>query len=184
MCNRFCSRRFFFDRVLCGVAALGLSGAVSTAFAAVVCVGTPAAAIRSAGASTLPVSVVSEGKGYRVSGIRWDSMLQQSWATIVSCGHPEWPGVSLRVRETDHASHGLGIAVREDSSPLVRAGDIVELWRQEDLLRIEVGGVAEQSGRLGESIRVRLLRPNGSGQSMEEQFRGIVRGPADVEIQP
>jgi hypothetical protein len=181
MGSRFRSRRFFFGRVFCWVVALSLSGATSTAFATAVCVRTPAAAIRPAGAAALPAS---EGKGYRVSGVRWDPVLQQSWATIVSCEHPEWPGVSLRVRETDHASHGSGVVVREERSPLVRAGDIVELWRQEDLLRIEVAGVAEQSGGLGQSIRVRLLRRNGSGQSAEEQFSGIVRGPANVEIQP
>ena len=180
MVNRFCSRRFL-GRVLCGVTALGLSGAASTAFATAVCVRTPAAAIRSAGAAALPAS---EGKGYRVSGVRWDPVLQQSWATIVSCEHPEWPGVSLPVQEKNHASSGSAAAVREDRSPLVRAGDIVELWRQEDLLRIEVSGVAEQNGGLGQSIRVRLLRRNGSGQSAEEQFSGTVRGPADVEMQP
>lgn len=123
-------------------------------------------------------------KGYRVASVRWDPVMQQSWATIVSCEHPEWPGISLRTSEANHTPSGVGAQVREEHVPLVRAGDVVELWRQEDLLRIEVSGVAEQSGSMGETIRVRLLRRQGSNQSAEEQFNGIVRGPADVEMQP
>jgi hypothetical protein len=112
-------------------------------------------------------------------------VMQQSWATIVSCGHPEWPGISLRTGdETSDGLRGLITAFRVERSPLVRAGDVVELWRQEDLLRIEVSGVAEQSGSMGETIRVRLLRRPGSNQSGEEQFNGVVRGRADVEMQP
>lgn len=129
-------------------------------------------------------SAMPNDKGYRVASVRWDSVMQQSWATVVSCEHPEWPGISLRTSEADHTSSGLSAQVREEHIPLVRAGDVVELWRQEDLLRIEVSGVAEQSGSMGETIRVRLLRRQGSNQSSEEQFSGIVRGHADVEIQP
>jgi hypothetical protein len=125
-----------------------------------------------------------DDKGYRVASVRWDPVMQQSWATIVSCEHPEWPGVSLRTSEPSHASTGLSTQAREERVPLVRAGDIVELWRQEDLLRIEVSGVAEQGGSMGETIRVRLLRRTGSNQSAEEQFSGIVRGRAEVEMQP
>ncbi len=39
----------------------------------------------------------AEGAGYRVTGMRWDPVLRQSWARVASCGHPEWPEVSLRV---------------------------------------------------------------------------------------
>jgi hypothetical protein len=126
-----------------------------------------------------------EDKGYRVTSVRWDPVLQQSWATIVSCVHPEWPGISLRMDdEMSEAQRGLSTRARLEHSPLIRAGDVIEVWRQEDLLRIEVSGVAEQSGSMGETIRVRLLRPAGSNQSLEEQFSGVVRGRADVEMQP
>ena len=52
------------------------------------------------------------------------------------------------------------------TAPVVRAGDIVRLWRQESSLRIEVAGVSEESGGLGKTIRVRLLRRNTDDQSM------------------
>ena len=158
------------------------SGLLCTAAFAAPCAGTPAAAARLAIAKAAPSSM--EDKGYRVVSVRWDPVLQQSWATIVSCEHPQWPGVSLRTDEASGVQPGLRARAREERSPLVRAGDVVELWRQEDLLRIEVSGVAEQSGSMGETIRVRLLRRAGSNQSAEEQFNGVVRGRADVEMQP
>lgn len=154
-----------------------------TAAAASVCARTPAAALRSAGVKTALPSI-SDDKGYRVTGVRWDPVMQQSWATIVSCEHPEWPGISLRTRDADDTSRKGSVPAREDRSPLVRAGDVVELWRQEDLLRIEVAAVAEQNGGMGETIRVRLARRPGSYQSTEEQFNGVVRGRGDVEMQP
>lgn len=178
MRNVFCSRRW----ILWGwIALAGLQSA--TAFASA-CAATPAAAARLAGTKGVP-SAIAEDKGYRVASVRWDPVMQQSWATIVSCEHPEWPGVSLRAGdETGNVHRELSAQMREERVPLVRAGDVVELWRQEDLLRIEVSGVAEQSGSLGETIRVRLLRRQGSNQSVEEQFSGVVRGRADVEMQP
>jgi hypothetical protein len=66
----------------------------------------------------------------------------------------------------------------------VRAGDIVMLWKQENLLRIEVTGISEESGSLGKTIRVRLLRRTTDDQFAQEQFSGIIRGPSDVEMQP
>jgi flagella basal body P-ring formation protein FlgA len=70
------------------------------------------------------------------------------------------------------------------TSPVVHVGDLVRLWKQESLLRIEVAGVSEESGSVGKTIRVRLLRSNMDGQTTTEQFSGVVRGPSDVEIQP
>jgi hypothetical protein len=175
--NEFCLCKKIF---LCWIALLGLLGMASAAWAAD-CARTPAAAVKSAGTVSSPLP---GSQGYRVASLRWDPVMRQSWATIVSCGHPEWPGTSLRTGEANHAAHAVSAQVREDRSPVIRAGDTVELWRQEDLLRIEVTGVAEQSGSVGETIRVRLLRRAGSNQSVEEQFSGIVRGRADVEMQP
>lgn len=177
---QFCSCR----RVLLwAVALLSLQGGGSAIFAATACAGTLDAAARLYGAKTM-FSSMSEDSGYRVANVRWDPMMRQSWATIVNCRHPEWPGVALRISGTSHASRGVSQQMREERSPIVRAGDVVELWRQEDMLRIEVTGVAEQSGSLGETIRVRLLRRQGSSQSIDEQRSGIIRGRADVEMQP
>jgi predicted secreted hydrolase len=174
---------------LCWIALMGLQGAVSTAVAHADCVKTPSAAIQSNRAGVIS-SVSSDGKGYRVTGVRWDPILNQRWATVASCDHPEWPEFSLRTGGESVASRQAVERIREEDSSIVaavavvRAGDIVHLWWKEALLRIEVAGVAEESGGLGRSIRVRLLRRNTDDQSTEEQFIGIVRGRADVEMQP
>jgi hypothetical protein len=60
----------------------------------------------------------------------------------------------------------------------------VRLWKQEDLLRIEVAGVSEESAGLGQTVRVRLLRGNTDDQSISEHFSGVVRGPSNVEMLP
>lgn len=173
--------RFFW----CGLAVLCLQATMLRAFAQIDCASTPLAAVQLSRGETLH-SPVAEGKGYRVTSIRRDHVLDQRWATIARCGHPEWPSLSLRTSETDTALHLPVTQIQEEDSqarPSVRAGDIVHLWRQESLLRIEVTGVAEENGRVGKLIRVRLLRSDTDDQSIEQQFTGIVRGPADVEMQ-
>ena len=70
------------------------------------------------------------------------------------------------------------------TAPVVRAGDVVRLWRHEGVLRIEVAAVSEESGGLGKTIRVRLLRRNTDDQSIAKLFSGVIRGPLDVEMQP
>jgi flagella basal body P-ring formation protein FlgA len=105
-----------------------------------------------------------------------------------SCSHPEWPAVALQAIGTTslkvplERKHPLIKSVRQTS--VIRAGDIVRLWKQEKLLRIEVAGVSEESAGLGQTVRVRLLRGNADDQSIPEQFSGVVRGPSNVEILP
>jgi Chaperone for flagella basal body P-ring formation len=114
---------------------------------------------------------------YRVSEIRWDSVLGQRWAMVASCEHPEQPAFAVLTKE---AMAEMSSARRNnDIAPVVRAGDVVRLWRQEDNLRIEMTAVSEESGGLGKAIRMRLV----GGDSAEREFIGVVRGVADVEMQ-
>jgi hypothetical protein len=153
-----------------------------TALAA--CYSTPLMAIAS-GSSTSSPSISGSG-GYRVERIQSDSVLRQTWAMVIRCDHPEWPAVALPLRDSI-----LPIRLREQESAkyipasvVIRAGEIVRLWRQEISCQIEVTGISEGSGRLGDLIKVRLLRRNTDDQSIEEQFSGIVRGASDVEMKP
>jgi flagella basal body P-ring formation protein FlgA len=105
---------------------------------------------------------------------------------VIRCDHPEWPAVALPLRDSI-----LPLRLREQESEkyipasvVIRAGEIVRLWRQEISCRIEVTGISEGNGRLGDLIKVRLLRRNTDDQSIEEQFSGIVRGASDVEMKP
>jgi len=135
-----------------------------------------------------PLSPTLESGGYRVTRIQSDRVLGQRWAMIVSCGHPEWPAFAfpangaISIRPPQEGDHSLIETVK--MAPVVHAGDIVRLWRQESLLRIEVDGISEESGGLGNTIRVRLWRGTTDNQSIPQQFSGIVRGPLNVEMQP
>jgi len=176
-------------KAFCWIAALCLQGPALNAGAQTICATTPAAAIKQVKFQPLPQAEAN--KGYRVTSIHWDPVLRQNWATVARCDHPEWPEISVRteqvstrsdraVQSTDQATDKPSI-----SAPVVvHAGDIVRLWKEEDLLRIEATGVAEESGGIGKRIRVRLRRRNTDDQSREEQFTGIVRGPSNVEMKP
>ncbi len=60
----------------------------------------------------------------------------------------------------------------------------MRIWRQESFVRIEAEGVAEENGAAGGLIRVRLLKSNTDDPAAREELAGIVRGPANVELQP
>jgi hypothetical protein len=67
---------------------------------------------------------------------------------------------------------------------VIRAGQNVRLWLRQDTSRIEATGVSEQSSPVGGAVTVRIaLNDNGDGLRFQE-LKGIVRGPAEVEIQP
>src|SRR5579862_3033494 len=112
--------------------------------------------------------------GYEVVRIESDSLLRQKWAIIANCSHPEWPEVALpSTRKTSldplrvtfsHSSSG------GETAFMIRAGDIVRLWRRENLLRIEIPGVSEENGHLGDTVRVRLLNRNSDDQSVPERI--------------
>jgi hypothetical protein len=108
---------------------------------------------------------------------------------IANCGHPELPVFALPMHSSSldtpysqHAEH-LNVESLHELLPVVHAGDIIRFWRQEDHLRIEVAGIAEESGTLGKAVHVRLLRSSASVEQVEQQFVGLVRGPSDVEMQ-
>jgi hypothetical protein len=164
-----------------------LQGVFVVNSASAVCYATPRAAFDAVVTSS-SLSPTLENSGYRVTRIQSDPVLGLRWAMIVSCGHPEWPALALPAKGaiSTKASQEVDRSLTESvkTAPVIRAGDIVRLWRQESLLRIEVAGVSEESGGLGNTIRVRLLNGNTDNQLIPEQFSGVVRGPSNVEIQP
>jgi Chaperone for flagella basal body P-ring formation len=171
---------------LCWISPLSMSAAAATDSAPTACYSSPSAAIDSVKPRSSP-SPVSQHGGYRVMGTQSDPVLGRRWAIVASCDHAEWPLLAVITSGSDpdatsRANQMSMTIVR--SVPVVHAGDTVRLWKQEDHLRIEVAGVSEESGSLGKTIRVRLLRRSADDQAIQEQFSGIVRGPSDVEMQP
>ena len=159
---------------------IALSGMVFTGSLQGVCYTTPRSAVRAleTGAS---VSADIKRDGYQVMRIESDPVLGKKWAVVSRCGYPSW---SLTAVPTNGASSVTAIQKIEDIKvPLiVRAGDMVRLWRQKDGLRFEVSGMAEENGGLGKTIRVRLAHRNSDDQSAPPQFLGVIRGQSEVEI--
>jgi hypothetical protein len=126
--------------------------------------------------------------GYRVTRIESDQVLGRRWAMIARCGHSEWPVFALPANgaslPTSPQEAKRSVSENLRTVPVIRAGDVVRLWRQESLLRIEVAGVSEESGGLGKTIRVRLLHRGTDDQSIPQKFSGVIRGPGNVEMQP
>ncbi len=151
------------------------------------CYATPSAVVDAVRTGS-SLSAVSGNVGYRLTEIRSDPILGDRWAMVGSCDHPDWPARLVELRGAVTAVTSLQRTnVSFDhayAAPVVRAGDIVRLWRQEDLLRIEVSAVSEQSGGLGKTIRLRLLRRETEESETQLEISGIVRGPSDVEMQP
>jgi Chaperone for flagella basal body P-ring formation len=155
-------------------------------FAQAVCYDTPHSAIDAVGTNSL-IPSTSNNSGYKVLKIQSDSVLRQRWAIVSDCSHPEWPELALRVTgksEIDLPQETATFSVKNiKTAPIVHAGDVVQLWRQEPFLRIEILGVSEETADLGKTIRVRLLHKDSNDQSAPEHLSGVVRGPFSVEIQ-
>ncbi len=164
------------------VAIIVLFGMSAASTSRAVCYSTP----RSAADAPLTTSLFSQrtkNDGYQVKRIESDPVLRQKWAMVIRCGHPDWPVLAIPANGASSiAATSATEGVR--TPPMVRVGDMVRLWRQESLLRIEVSGVAEESGGLGSTIRVRLATRDTSEQSVQERSSGVIRGPWSVEIQP
>lgn len=153
----------------------------TTVFAA--CFRTPAEALK-AGIDGTFQSAALDLEGYRVAMIQTDALLGRRWAKIIDCAHPGWPAVEIAVPEqvTSAALHANG-DVSEPLPLVVRAGQRVHLWLQEDVSRIEATGVTEQSGVIGGRVTVRIANNSSDGLRFRE-LKGIVRAPAEVELLP
>jgi Chaperone for flagella basal body P-ring formation len=180
------SRHFRIRYSACWALVLGVVGVSAVGSAQTSCYETKREAIDSVNPDSLIVPASRSGR-YRVVSIQSDPVLGHSWALIADCKHPEWPVSAFQITESRSV---LPLKIRQKprsdtrTGPVVRAGDTVRLWKQENLLRIEIAGTSEESGDLGKTIRVRLLRHDTDDQSIQEQFSGIVRGPSDVEMRP
>lgn len=119
-----------------------------------------------------------------VTSVRWDPVLHRRWEMVVPCGHPDWPASELPAHGMSASMKAQARTAAQSVTPplVVRAGDVVQLWSQQGSLRIEAAGIAEQGGSVGQIVRVRLAPRRTLGQQVEEQFRGVIRGPRNVEM--
>jgi hypothetical protein len=149
-----------------------------------------ACAMLTAGKQVAAQSGCSAG-GYRITARRWDAVLKTGWELRQDCLHPEWPARLAAISSgSSRTGNGLVTASGPNSAPpqfvqplLVRAGDPVRLWMQDERVRIEMNGVAEQSARAGERVVIRILHPGDGAALTVQRIAGIVRGNADVEME-
>jgi hypothetical protein len=136
--------------------------------------------VRAAYSASKTSSVIPQ----RLNALVVDGEAGAKWTTVTDCNHPEWPAhfVLLPVGSAvADPVRQIGVAYRQRA--FIWAGERIKLWSADDLLRIEVDGIAEETKEEGQRIRVRLLQHFGSyGQSPERQLMGIVRGDGDVEL--
>jgi Chaperone for flagella basal body P-ring formation len=145
-----------------------------------------------AGAGQIPAgggqdraSLVSQGLVLRE--LRWDSVLRRSWAVFANPAHPERPAVVVPAEPAEAARAEAEFAGRGTEArpvPVVHAGDRVRLWSAERNLRLQLTAVAEEDGAVGELVRVRIAGAAWAVDAAAQTLRGVVRGAADVELEP
>jgi hypothetical protein len=126
--------------------------------------------------------------GYRVIVRRWDAVLGSSYELRQDCAHPERPARSFAVSSASGAATRSALASPNVAAAvvqplLVRAGEPVRLWMQDETVRIETSGVAEQSARSGERVTVRITHQTDDAGLTVQRITGIVRGAGDVEME-
>jgi hypothetical protein len=133
-------------------------------FARTECYRTPQTAI-----AGTPSDVQSDKGGYKVVRTLTDPLLGQTWAMIANCDHPQWATLAFPVFRPS----SLYVSKLPTRGPLlpvvVHAGDPVRLWRREALLQIEVAGLSEQNGTVGQTVRVRLFHGNNDNPTAPER---------------
>ena len=96
----------------------------------------------------------SDISAYCVSNIQSDPVLGKKWAILINHEHSEWPVVALPIDNSApfHWPQCPQWASSPDtqSKPMVHIGEVIRAWKHENLLRIEVAGVAEEDIRAEE----------------------------------
>lgn len=131
------------------------------------------------GLASTPQSLAACANAQTATALRWDPVLRQQWLTTVDCNHLERPAQS----KLTFTSTPLPKTIRSLEKPLtIRAGDRIRLTYHQSTTRMELTGIAEESGATGSTIHVRLTQSTSNTNIPE--LRAIVCGPAEAELQP
>jgi hypothetical protein len=128
-------------------------------------------------------------QGWVLREVHWDPILRHAWEVYADPAHPDRPTVAVLAGGPEQevargAAEARSRAV-EAAVPVVRVGDRVVLWSAEKNLRLQLAAVAEENGAIGDHIRLSIpgtAWDNGPGS--QQPVRGVVRGAADVEMEP
>ena len=189
-----CGRSVRSNRVL--VALFALSGLLATmsatgghAFAAEAkCMPTPELAVAAYGGPILSGAGVRQDAelAFRIHHVRRDAFSGRRWAWIETCGVPDKPWTVVRMPSTKedllpaapqaHASETAS-SMRSTDRVEIRAGEIVDIAREQDTMVIHVRGKALASGRRGEKINVLVTALSGT-----TAVEALVAGPGTVTL--
>jgi hypothetical protein len=123
---------------------------------------------------------------FRIHHIRRDAFTGRRWAWIETCGAPDKPWTIVRMPSTkdDLLPAGSRTHAGETASSMrstdrveIRAGEIVDIAREQDTMVMHVRGKALASGRRGEKIHV-LVTALGGTTAVE----ALVAGPGTVTL--
>jgi hypothetical protein len=123
---------------------------------------------------------------FRIHHVRRDAFTGRRWAWIETCGAPDKPWTVVRMPSTKddllpagpqaHASETAS-STRSTDRVEIRAGEIVDIAREQDTMVIHVRGKALASGRRGEKINVLVTALSGT-----TTVEALVAGPGTVTL--
>ncbi len=101
---------------------------------------------------------------------------------MTNVDHPEWPAITVEDNQRPSANEPLAEKrlAPQVERPMVRAGEVVRIWKHESGLKVEMTGVAEDNGTLGQKVRVRTSLSG--AEASPQEITGVVRGAASVEM--
>jgi len=140
-----------------------------------------------ASSSDLAARSVSDNIGFRLKSRRWDPLIGRNWVTVESCARPDLPAITLPAGAATTVSAFRATSPSLLVRPDVIAGQTVQIRYTDENVRIEMSGIAQQSGNPGDRIRVRLtytLSDASSSDASAQNRIAIVRGPHSLELQP
>ncbi len=124
-----------------------------------------------------------DGGGFRLEFVRWDEVGGRGWASVRSCVHPEWPAAMLPADGTHRSDRPAVASVGQPSPAMhmdVMGGSLVHVVLADAVVRMEMTGIAQSSGRVGDRIRVRIAGPADAGE--ERVLDSVIRSAQFVEV--
>jgi len=149
--------------------------ATGTALGQETCARTPELAV--VGKAAAP-GELGESGGYRVEAVKRDLVGRGSWAVVRSCAHPEWPAYMLPAPVDVKAQPP--VAKLASAELAVRAGERVFVRSNSTASRMQMAGIANRSGVIGDVIPVSMAVFGTEGS--EHRVQAVIKGKGEVEL--
>lgn len=125
--------------------------------------------------------------GYRATAAIVDKTTARIWIRVIACGHPERPAILVPLYLPIALEKPSAVTPPHSSSqPLVvHAGQALRLHSVSDKSRIEISGIAEQQGAIGQAIRVHLVSGfTSAANTPARQLVATITAQGEAELQP